>query len=75
MLAKGIFNNWNVNKNIDDANLEQGQELLGYTDEYVRVLKPHLRELQLSTSPNVSSIVETLNTTESITKGWTRIME
>lgn len=66
MLAKGIFNNWNVNKNIDDANLEQGQELLGYTDEYVRVLKPHLRELQLSTSPNVSSIVETLNTTESI---------
>lgn len=66
MLAKGIFNNCNVNKNIDDANLEQGQELLGYTDEYVRVLKPHLRELQLSTSPNVSSIVETLNTTESI---------
>lgn len=62
MFAKGIFSN----QNADDANLEQGQELLGYTDEYMRVLTPHLKQLQLSTSPDVSSIVESLNTTESI---------
>lgn len=58
MFANGIFSNRN-------ANLGQGKELLGYTDEYVRVLKPHLRQLQLSTSPDVSSIVEALNTAES----------
>ena len=62
MFATSIFSD----RNKDHANLEQGQELLGYTDQYVRVLRPHLRELQLSTSPDISSIVETLNTTESM---------
>lgn len=61
MLANGIFSN----RNKDNANLEQGKELLGYTDVYARVLRPHLRQLQLSTAPDVSSIVEALNTTES----------
>jgi hypothetical protein len=61
MFTEGIFSK----RNKDDVNLEQGRELLGYSDEYVRVLRPHLRELQLSTSPDLSSIVEALNTTES----------
>ena len=44
----------------NDPNLIQGKELLDYSETNVRVLQPHLEELQLSTSPALLSIVETL---------------
>ena len=43
-----------------DPNLIQGKELLDYSETNVKLLQPHLEELQLSTSPALLSIVETL---------------
>lgn len=49
-----------------DPNLAQGKQLLNFTNKYNDILKPHLQELQLTTSPNLSTIVESLDTDESI---------
>ena len=63
MFMDDIFSSQSTNQN--NANLDQGQELIGYTEHYIKVLKQHLRELQLSTSPDYSSIMESLEATES----------
>jgi hypothetical protein len=55
-----------INRMNEGTDLTQGQELIGYTREHVRVLEPHLRELQLSSSPGLTSIVEALGTMESV---------
>tara|TARA_B100001093_G_C26756451_1_gene983663 strand:+ start:272 stop:973 length:702 start_codon:yes stop_codon:yes gene_type:complete len=50
----------------DSLNNKQGKELLNFSNKYVTSLEPHLKKLQLSTSNNISSIVEALNSTDSI---------
>lgn len=54
-------NNNNNSDNIyHDSNLNQGREFLNYELGYKNKAIPHLKPLQLTTSPNLSSIVESL---------------
>ena len=54
------------NENIEEVNLKQGKELIEFTQEYEDILQPHLQKLQLTTAPNISSIVEALNSVDSV---------
>ena len=60
---------------VSNPNLSQGQELLEFNEEYVRVLQPHLRELQLSTSPRLISVVEALSKDASTNAKHTKAKE
>lgn len=46
----------NSNSN-HDSNLNQGKELLDYEVMYKKMVLPHLKPLQMTTSPNLSSLV------------------
>jgi len=44
-----------------DENLNQGKELLNYEEIYKKAVEPHLKPLQLTSSPKLSSLIETLD--------------
>ena len=52
--------------NQDDKSLNQGKELLDYESMYKQQVIPHLRPLQMTSSPNLSSIIETLESNSSL---------
>lgn len=50
-----------------DPNLYQGKELLDYEGMYKKLVLPHLKPLQMTSSPNLSSlVVETLDSESSV---------
>lgn len=59
-------NNNNNNNNHNDSNLNQGKEFLNYEFNYKQRIIPHLNPLQLTTSPNLLSIVESLDNQSTI---------
>lgn len=61
-----FFNNSNENVIENDGNLIQGRELLNYEIMYKEKVLPRLIPLQMTSSPNLSSIVETLETDSSV---------
>lgn len=50
----------------NDANLQQGQQFMEYGRIYASAIKPHLFKLQLTTSPELQSITEALNGSDSV---------
>lgn len=52
--------------NQDDKSLNQGKELLEYESIYKKQVIPHLKPLQMTSSPNLSSIIETLESNSSL---------
>ena len=65
MLFNNIINSFNSllnnNSNHNDLNLNQGKEFLNYEFSYKQSVIPHLKPLQLTTSPKLSSIIESLD--------------
>jgi len=73
-----LFNNDNNNDNnnpTNDSNLNQGKQLLKYELLYKKNVIPHLKPLQLTTSPNLSSIVESLDNITFVNNTNTTSME
>ena len=64
MSINNIFNSFSsfFNNNSETNNLKQGKDFLNYEESYKKRMIPYLKPLQLSSSPNLSSIVETLET-------------
>jgi hypothetical protein len=48
-----------------DENLNQGKELLNYEEIYKKTVDPHLKPLQMTSSPKLSSLIETLESNSS----------
>jgi hypothetical protein len=50
----------------NDNNLVQGKQLLNYEVMYKKLVLPHLKPLQMTSSPNLSSLIEALEGEQSI---------
>jgi len=61
-----LFDNLENNNVKNDKNLNQGKELLNYEIMYKNQVLPHLKPLQITTSTNLSSIIETLVNNSSV---------
>lgn len=60
-----FFNSNDENQIENDSNLIQGKELLNYEGMYKKIVVPHLIPLQMTSSPNLSSLIETLESDSS----------
>lgn len=65
-ILKSFSSFFNRGNNKNDNNLNQGKEFLSYENVYKNIVQPHLEPIQTTTSPNLSSLVETLETEESL---------
>jgi len=48
--------------------LKQGREFIKYNEDYIKVVEPELKFIQKTSSPNLSSIVETLESNNSLSQ-------
>ena len=62
---RNVFNNSDSN---NQPILKQGKEFISYTDDYVKVVTPELKFIQQTTSPKLKSIVETLESINSLSQ-------
>jgi hypothetical protein len=62
---RNVFNNSGSN---NQPILKQGKQFIRYTDDYVNVVTPELKIIQQTTSPQLKSIVETLESTNSLSQ-------
>ena len=62
---RNVFNNSGSN---NQPILKQGKQFIRYTDDYVNVVSPELKIIQQTTSPQLKSIVETLESTNSLSQ-------
>ena len=69
MYIKNIFSNLGIIKKNNaslnnDPNLEQGKRLMKFEEQLIKRETPHLKLLQFSSIPGVSSIIEPLDDIE-----------
>ena len=62
---RNIFNN-SGSKN--HPILKQGKQFISYNDDYVKVVNPELKIIQQTSSPTLSSIIETLESNNSLSQ-------
>lgn len=65
-ILKSFSSFFNIGNNKSDNNLNQGKEFLSYENVYKNMVQPHLEPIQTTTSPNLSSLVETLESESSL---------
>jgi hypothetical protein len=62
---RNIFNN---SENKSYPVLKQGRQFIKYSDDYVKVVKPELKIIQETSSPKLASVVETLESSNSLSQ-------
>ena len=67
-LINDIRNVFNNSGSKNQPILKQGKEFISYTDDYVKVVSPELKIIQQTTSPKLKSIVETLESINSLSQ-------
>ena len=67
-LINDIRNVFNNSGSKNQPILKQGKQFIRYADDYVKVVKPELKIIQQTTSPKLKSIVETLESTNSLSQ-------
>lgn len=61
--VRNIFNNSGANS---QPILKQGKQFIKYTDDYIKVVEPELKIIQSTSSPKLASVVETLESNNSL---------
>ena len=67
-LINDIRNVFNNSGSKNQPILKQGKEFISYADDYVKVVSPELKIIQQTTSPKLKSIVETLESINSLSQ-------
>lgn len=67
-LISDIRNIFNNELNMKHPILKQGREFINYNRDYIEVVKPELKIIQETSSPTLSSIVETLESENSLSQ-------